>query len=109
MNTRRLLSLPVVSAALAAGFTTWMLWAARMEPGFRHPVAETWRQEKRIVDLHMHIEATPERFGKVLDMGVLDDNFSGFRHISNLLERYAPVQCRAEPLHPAASLPAMLC
>jgi predicted TIM-barrel fold metal-dependent hydrolase len=64
MNSRRLL--PLVSAALAAGFTTWMLWAARLEPGHRHPTAEQWRQEKRVIDLHMHIEGTPERFDRAV-------------------------------------------
>src|SRR6188768_2213445 len=67
MNSRRLrYLLPAATATLAAGFTTWMLWAARLEPGFRNPAAEQWRQEKRIVDLHMHIEGTPERFERAV-------------------------------------------
>lgn len=62
----RLLSLPAATAFIAAGLTTWMLWAARLEPGARHPLAELWRQERRIVDLHMHIEGTPERFDRAI-------------------------------------------
>ena len=67
MKTSRLFtSLPFVAALAAGGFTTWMLWAARLEPGHRHAAAETWRAEKRIIDLHMHIEGTPERFERAV-------------------------------------------
>ena len=67
MKSRRLFtSLPFIAALAAGAFTTWMLWAARLEPGYRHAAAETWRQEKRIIDLHMHIEGTPERFERAV-------------------------------------------
>lgn len=59
--------LPITAAAGAAGLTTWFLMAAaRIEPGYRHAEAEQWRAQKRVIDLHMHVDGTPERFDRAV-------------------------------------------
>jgi predicted TIM-barrel fold metal-dependent hydrolase len=43
----------------------WLLWA-KVEPGETRAIGDLWRKERRIVDLHMHIDAAPERFDRAV-------------------------------------------
>src|SRR5687768_4160605 len=77
MNTKRLLSAPPAAAIAVLTLTTGWLLFAKVEPAKVEPakgeagspsraLQELWRKEKRIVDLHMHIEGTPERFDRAV-------------------------------------------
>lgn len=102
--------LPMTAATLAAGLTTWLLMAAqvRLEPGYRHTQAEQWRAEKRVIDLHMHVDGTPERFDRAvrimdaagIGVGVnlmgggtvtpQDDGKSGFERVKAMADERHP-------------------
>jgi predicted TIM-barrel fold metal-dependent hydrolase len=43
-----------------------LLWAARVETAGSRAAMEQWRKEKRTIDLHMHIDGTPERFDRAV-------------------------------------------
>ena len=71
MNTSRLLR----HVCLSLAFITLAISAAVAEPPLPSPLAEAfspqvWRDEKRIVDLHLHVEPLPERLDRAI--GILD-------------------------------------
>jgi predicted TIM-barrel fold metal-dependent hydrolase len=66
MNSRHcFLSPPVAAGAALAVMAGWLLWA-KVEPGETRAIGDLWRKERRIVDLHMHIDAAPERFDRAV-------------------------------------------
>ena len=64
-----LLSPAVVAGVILAGTAGWLL---RGQPGSttRSPLLDLWQKERRTVDLHMHIDGTPERFARAV--GIMD-------------------------------------
>ncbi len=45
--------------------TGWFLWA-KVETPHSRALNEMWRKEHRVIDLHMHIDGTPERFDRAV-------------------------------------------
>ncbi len=67
MNTKRLLFSPPAAAGVVLTLTAGWLLFAKVEPGPpSRALQELWRKEKRIVDLHMHIDGSPERFDRAI-------------------------------------------
>ena len=65
MNRNRLISAPVVAAAFTAAAAGWLI-LAKSESGALLKEASLWRTERRIIDLHMHIDGSPERFDRAI-------------------------------------------
>jgi predicted TIM-barrel fold metal-dependent hydrolase len=68
---------------------------------------ETWRREKRIIDLHMHVDAKPERFTRAV--GIMDTvgigvgvNLSGgtVTHASEEKSQFEKVKAMADEMYP---------
>lgn len=69
MNRNRRLPVPAVAAAVTAAAAGWLI-LAKSESGALLKEASLWRTEKRVIDLHMHIDGTPERFDRAV--GIMD-------------------------------------
>jgi predicted TIM-barrel fold metal-dependent hydrolase len=66
MKTRRVfLSPPAVAGVALSLLTGWFLWA-KVAPVESRAINELWRKEHRVIDLHMHIDGTPERFDRAV-------------------------------------------
>ncbi len=98
---------PIVVAGGVLSLTAgWLLWA-KVEPPVNRAVAERWRQEKRIIDLHMHVDGTPERFDRAIRImdrsGIgIGVNLSGgtATHKEGELSEFARVKALAETKYP---------
>jgi hypothetical protein len=69
--------------------------------------ADSWRREHRIIDLHMHVEGKPERFGravKIMDAaGIgIGANLSGgtVTHAPDEISEFERTKEMADRLHP---------
>ena len=67
MHTKHpLFSPPAAAGAVLTLIAGWLL-LAKVEPGSpSRAIQESWRKERRIVDLHMHIDGSPERFDRAI-------------------------------------------
>ncbi len=64
---RKRFTTPLITSAGALGAVAaaWLLWA-QGDPAPAGVQESQWRAERRIVDLHMHIEGRPERFERAV-------------------------------------------
>ena len=51
---------------LAVVVAGWAVWAREEPAGITKGLPGQWRSEKRVIDLHMHIDGTPERFDRAV-------------------------------------------
>jgi predicted TIM-barrel fold metal-dependent hydrolase len=65
MNRGHLSWPPLAAAAVLVMAAGWLLWADG-GPARSRAEETRWRTDRRIIDLHMHIEATPERFDRAV-------------------------------------------
>jgi predicted TIM-barrel fold metal-dependent hydrolase len=65
MNRRPSVSPLVPAVGLLAAAAGWLVWA-QGGPAPSRAEENRWRAERRIIDLHMHIDGTPERFDRAV-------------------------------------------
>jgi predicted TIM-barrel fold metal-dependent hydrolase len=105
---------PLVASLSLAAATACLIWAAG-DPSSDRSRESQWRAERRIIDLHMHIEGTPERFDRAV--GIMDRagigigvNLSGgtvTRPADGGPSEFARIKALADERHPGRFLHSM--
>src|SRR5260221_14482292 len=68
-----MMTLHFLLAGALAGIMSALLMTAQAAESTRapgHDLAETWRRELRVIDLHQHVDCTPEHLRR--DVGIMD-------------------------------------
>lgn len=111
MKRGRILLTPPVAAGLvlttAAGWFLWGKTDASVSGAERQAMGNLWRKERRIIDLHMHIDGKPERFDRAIRImdrsGIgIGVNLSGgtVTHATGEASAFEKVKAMAEVKYP---------